>query len=65
MKIKSDVRFVKHPLLLAHPDFITCVNENIISNKKADKDLPALKELIEKLSIVNIFDTVASDIERM
>jgi len=38
--------------------FIAKEYNNFISGKKSDKDLPALKELVEKLSIVNIFDTV-------
>jgi hypothetical protein len=42
------------------PDFIAHIKENFISGKKLDKDLPALKELIEKPSIVDIFDAVES-----
>jgi hypothetical protein len=59
-KYDSPLKEVVSSILLGAPDFIAYIKENFISGKKLDKDLPALKELIEKPSIVDIFDTVES-----
>ena len=41
-------------------DFIAFIKDKFLSYKKPDKDLPALKELIEKVSLKDIFDEVES-----
>ena len=44
--------------LLGSPGFIAYIKDNFLSNKKPDKDLPALNELAEKISMKDIFDEV-------
>ena len=46
--------------LLGSPGFITFIRDKFLSDKKPDKDLPALKELVEKVSMQDIFDKVES-----
>ena len=46
--------------LLGSPDFIAFIKDKFLSGKKPDKDLPALKELIDKASLKDIFDEVES-----
>ena len=46
--------------LLGSADFIAFIKENFLSAKKPDKDLPALKELVKKPSIQDIFEEVES-----
>jgi REP element-mobilizing transposase RayT len=46
--------------LLGSPGFITFIKDKILSGKKPDKDLPALKALVEKASMQDIFDEVES-----
>ena len=46
--------------LLGSPGFITFIKDKFLSDKKPDKDLPALKELVEKASMQDIFDKVES-----
>ena len=46
--------------LLGSPDFIAFVKDKFLSGKKPDKDLPALKELVDKASLKDIFDEVES-----
>ncbi|MBL0700235.1 MAG: hypothetical protein JJV92_05075 [Desulfosarcina sp.] len=41
-------------------NFITFIKDKFLSSKKSDKDLPALKELIDKASLKDIFDEVES-----
>jgi len=44
--------------LLGSPDFIAFIKEKYLSGKKPDKEIPALKELHEKISIQDIFAVV-------
>ena len=46
--------------LLGSPGFITFIKDKFLSDKKPDKNLPALKELVEKASMQDIFDKVES-----
>ncbi|MEA3416292.1 MAG: hypothetical protein U9R02_09085 [Thermodesulfobacteriota bacterium] len=46
--------------LLGSPDFITFIKDKFLLGKKPDKDLPALKELVDKSSLKDIFDKVES-----
>jgi REP element-mobilizing transposase RayT len=46
--------------LLGSPGFITFIKDKFLSGKKPDKDLPALKALVEKASMQDIFDEVES-----
>ena len=46
--------------LLGSPGFITFIKDKFLSGKKPDKDLPALKELVEKASMKDVFDEVES-----
>jgi hypothetical protein len=44
--------------LLGSADFIAYIKENFLSAKKPDKELPALKELVQKPSMRDIFEEV-------
>ena len=44
--------------LLGSADFIAFIKDNFLSAKKPDKELPALKELVKKTSIEDIFKEV-------
>jgi len=44
--------------LLGSPGFITFIKDKFLSGEKPDKDLPALKELVEKATMKDIFDEV-------
>lgn len=44
--------------LLGCPDFIAYVKDHFLSNKKPDKDLPALNQLVGKISLKTIFAEV-------
>lgn len=44
--------------LLGSPDFIAFIKDKYLSGKEPDKDIPALKELTEKVSVQDIFDEV-------
>jgi chromosomal replication initiation ATPase DnaA len=46
--------------LLGSPGFIAFIKDKFLSGKKPDKDLPALKELINKTSLKDIFAEVES-----
>jgi REP element-mobilizing transposase RayT len=46
--------------LLGSPGFITSIKDKFLSGKKPDKNLPALKALVEKASMQDIFDEVES-----
>jgi len=46
--------------LLGSADFIAYIKDNFLSDQKPDKELPALKELAEKASMQDIFETVES-----
>jgi REP element-mobilizing transposase RayT len=46
--------------LLGSPGFITFIKDKFLSDKKPDKDMPALKELVEKASMQDILDEVES-----
>jgi REP element-mobilizing transposase RayT len=46
--------------LLGSPEFIAFIKDNFLSHKKPDKNLPALKGLIDKVSLKEIFDEVES-----
>ena len=57
-KYKNPLDSVVGSTLLGGPDFIAYIKEKYLSGKKSDKDLPALKKLVEKTSIQDIFDEV-------
>jgi len=59
-KYDSPLDEVVSSTLLGSPGFITFIKDKFLSGKKPDKDLPALKELVEKASIQDIFDKVES-----
>jgi DNA-directed RNA polymerase specialized sigma subunit len=59
-KYDSPLDEVVSSTLLGSPDFITFIKDKFLSGKKPDKDLPALKELVEKASMQDIFDEVES-----
>jgi len=44
--------------LLGSADFIEFIKDNFLSEKKPDKELPSLKELVEKTSMHDIFKEV-------
>ena len=44
--------------LLGSADFIAFIKDNFVSAKKPDKELPALKELVKKASMQDIFEEV-------
>ena len=46
--------------LLGRPDFIAFIKNQFLSGKKPDKELPALKELVKKLTMQDILDEVES-----
>jgi len=52
---ESPLKDVVSSTLLGSPDFISYIKENLLSDKKPDKDLPALKELAPKASMQDIF----------
>ena len=55
---ESPLKQVVSSTLLGSADFITCIKDNIISAQKPDKELPALKELVQKASMQDIFEAV-------
>jgi putative transposase len=57
-KYSSPLDEVVGSTLLGSPGFISFIKDNFLSGKKPDKDLPALKGLIEKASMKDIFDEV-------
>jgi REP element-mobilizing transposase RayT len=59
-KYDSPLDEVVSSTLLGSPGFITSIKDNFLSDKKPDKNLPALKNLIEKPAIQDIFDEVES-----
>ena len=59
-KYESPLDDVVSSTVLGNPSFITFIKDNFLSGKKPDKDLPALKELVEKASMQDIFDEVES-----
>ncbi len=54
----SPLEQVVSSTLLGSADFIAFIRENFLSSKKPDKELPALKELVKKPSIQDIFEAV-------
>ncbi len=59
-KYDSPLDDVVSSTLLGSPGFITFIKDNFLSGKKPDRDLPALKALVEKASMQDIFDEVES-----
>jgi REP element-mobilizing transposase RayT len=59
-KYDSPLDEVVSSTLLGSPGFITFIKDKFLSGKKPDKNLPALKELVEKASMQDIFDKVES-----
>ena len=55
---ESPLKDVVSSTLLGNADFISYIKETFLSDKKPDKDLPALKELAPKASMQYIFDAV-------
>ena len=56
----SPLEQVVSSTLLGSADFIAYIKDNFISAKKPDKELPALKELVKKASMQDIFEIVES-----
>jgi REP element-mobilizing transposase RayT/predicted XRE-type DNA-binding protein len=54
----SPLEEVVSSTLLGSADFIAFIKDNFLSAKKPDKELPALKELVIKTSIQDIFEEV-------
>ena len=46
--------------LLGSPDFIAFIKDKYLSGKEPAKDIPALKQLTEKVTMQDIFDEVGS-----
>jgi hypothetical protein len=46
--------------ILGSPDFIAFIRDRYLKGRKADKELPALRELSEKVSMSDIFEEVES-----
>ena len=59
-KYDSPLDEVVGSTLLGSPGFITFIKDTFLSDKKPDKDLPALKELVKKESTQDIFGEVES-----
>ena len=59
-KYDSPLDDVISSTLLGSPDFIAFIKDKFLSGKKFDHELPALKELVPKASIHDIFDGVES-----
>ena len=57
---ESPLEQVVSSTLLGSADFIAYIKDNFISAKEPDKELPALKELVPKASMQDIFKTVES-----
>jgi REP element-mobilizing transposase RayT len=57
-KYDSPLDEVVSSALLGSPDFVAYVKDTFLSDKEPDKDLPALKGLVEKASMQDIFDEV-------
>ena len=59
-KYDSPLDEVVSSTLLGSPDFIAFIKDKFLSGKEPDKELPALKELVQKVSMQEIFDEVDS-----
>jgi putative transposase len=57
----SPLEEVVSSTLLGSADFIAFIKDNFLSTKKPDKELPALKELVKKASMQDIFEEVEMD----
>ena len=55
---ESPLKDVVSSTLLGTADFISYIKETFLSDKKPDKDLPALKELAPKASMQDILEAV-------
>ncbi|MBW2075783.1 MAG: hypothetical protein DRP65_06435 [Planctomycetota bacterium] len=55
---ESPLKDVVSSTLLGSADFISYVKKTFLSDKKPDKDLPALKELAPKASMQDVFDVI-------
>jgi putative transposase len=60
----SPLKQVVGSTLLGSADFIAHIKDNFISAKKPDKELPALRELVQKASVQDIFEAVESAFPR-
>ena len=63
-KYQSPLIGVVGSTILGSPDFIDFIKDKYLSGKKADRDLPALKELSEKASMSDIINEVESVFEK-
>lgn len=63
-KYDSPLDEVVSSTLLGSPDFIAFIKNKFLSGKKFEQELPALKELVPKASIQDIFDEVESVFKR-
>ena len=55
---ESPLKDIVSSTLLGPPDFIRYIKDTYISGKKADKNIPALREFIDKVSVNDIFERV-------
>ena len=55
---ESPLKDIVSSTLLGPPDFIRYIKDTYISEKKADKNIPALREFIDKVSVNDIFERV-------
>ena len=55
---ESPLNGVVSSTLLGSPDFIAFIKDNYLVSKNPDKSLPALNELLDKISMKDIFDAV-------
>lgn len=55
---ESPLKDIVSSTLLGPPNFITYIKDTYISGKNADKNIPALKEFIDKVSANDIFEKV-------
>ncbi|MFC1820910.1 transposase [Thermodesulfobacteriota bacterium] len=61
---ESPLKDIVSSTLLGPPDFIAFIKDIYLSGKKADKEIPALKELSRKVSIDDILNKVENVFEK-
>jgi putative transposase len=60
-KYDSPLKEVSASVLLGSQDFIEFIKGNYLSDKKADRDLPAIRQLAARITCQEIFDRVESE----
>jgi putative transposase len=59
----SPLKDVFGSILLGSPDFIEQIKTRYLSDRKPDKELPALRQLVARISLQDVFNTVGSVFE--